>query len=201
MTRLPESIRRLIEQLSDLPSLGPRQARRLVFHLIGLGKNSIHDLAMSMRALEGVKICSQCFFVHENEGLLCDICGNAARKKGVIALVEKETDLLSIEHTGKFSGRYLILGSISKTGLLEEWQKLRLQALKNFAAKELGGKADEIIIALNPTANGDFHASALMRELRPIAQKITRLGRGLPSGGEIEFADDETLGSALEKRS
>jgi recombination protein RecR len=116
-------------------------------------------------------------------------------------IVEKETDLLSLENAGKFTGKYLVLGEIAKTGILESWQKLRLQNLKSIIQKEMQGKAEEIILALNPTSMGDFNASALARELEPFTKKISRLGRGLPTGGEIEFADDETLGSALERRS
>jgi recombination protein RecR len=116
-------------------------------------------------------------------------------------VVEKETDLLSLENAGKFNGRYFIIGEIPKTGILEDWQKLRLQNLKSCTQKELQGKAEEIILALNPTSTGDFNASLLARELESFAKKISRLGRGLPTGGEIEFADDETLGSALERRS
>ena len=116
-------------------------------------------------------------------------------------VLEKETDLLSIENTGKFPGRYFILGGVSKTGLMEDWQKLRLQNLKTFIEKTLGGQAEEIILAFNPTSFGDFGASLVEKELKPLTKKVTRLGRGLPTGGEIEFADDETLGSSLEGRS
>ena len=116
-------------------------------------------------------------------------------------VLEKETDLLSVEKTGKWNGRYFILGTIAKTGVLEEWQKLRLQSLKNVIAKELGGQIEEIILALNPTSIGDWNAGVLAKEFAPLAKKISRLGRGLPTGGEIEFADDETLGGALEHRS
>ena len=115
-------------------------------------------------------------------------------------VVEKETDLLSLENTGKFTGRYLIIGGNSKTGTLEEWQKLRLQSLKQFIEKEFAGQAQEIIIAFNPTSAGDFSAALIEKELKGFTKKISRLGRGLPTGGEIEFADDETLGSALERR-
>jgi len=112
--------------------------------------------------------------------------------------------LLSLENTGKFAGRYFVIGEIPKTGFLEESQKLRMQSLKNFITKEppagLGGKAEEIIFGFNPTSLGDFQASLLMKELAPFGKKISRLGRGLPTGGEIEFADDETLSSAMERR-
>ncbi len=106
---------------------------------------------------------------------------------------------MSIEKTGKFKGRYLIIGDLAKTGLLESEQKLRLNNLKNWIKKELG-EAEEIIIALNPTTYGDLNAKVLEKELSGFAKRITRLGRGIPTGGEIEFADDETLRSALERR-
>ena len=112
---------------------------------------------------------------------------------------------MSLESTDKFNGRYFILGSIPKSGVLEDWQKLRLQGLKTFIEKDLAhstssGQAEEIILGFNLTSVGDFHSSLLEKELKPLAKKISRLGRGLPTGGEIEFADDETLGSALERR-
>lgn len=199
--KLPSSVQKLIAALSELPSIGPRQATRLVFYLISQGEGRIHELARSLDELKKIKICERCFFIHENRGNLCDICSDPHRDKSLILVIEKETDLLSLENTGKFRGRYFILGPMPKTGLLADWQKLRLQSLKSFIQKELGGQAKEIILGMNPTSLGDFHASILTKELAPLAKKISRLGRGLPTGGEIEFADDETLGSALERRS
>ncbi|KKW17015.1 MAG: Recombination protein RecR [Parcubacteria group bacterium GW2011_GWA1_50_14] len=197
---LPEPIRRIAARLAELPSIGPRQAIRLAFHLINEGANSIHGLAEDLKNLQQIKTCERCFFVHQNTGGLCSICGDPKRAHNIVGIVEKETDLISIENTKKFNGRYLILGFIPKTGVLEDWQKLRLQNLKSFIQKEFGGQAEEIILAFSPTANGDFHASVITKELSPFAKKIARLGRGLPTGGEIEFADDETLGSALDQR-
>ena len=196
---LPSSVRKLIQALSELPSIGPRQATRLVFYLIGRGEAHIHELARNLDQLKKIKVCERCFFIHENAGSLCNICSDPHRNQSVIMLVEKETDLTSLENTGRFKGRYLILGPIPKTGALEDWQKLRLQSLKSVIAKE--GRAEEIILGLNPTSVGDFHASLLVKELAGSAKKISRLGRGLPTGGEIEFADDETLGASLERRS
>jgi recombination protein RecR len=199
--KLPESIRKLSRELAELPSIGPRQATRLAFYLVEQGQEAIRSLAKNIDDLRNIKICERCFFVHQNKENLCDICKSTVRKQGIIAIVEKETDLLSLENTSRFNGRYLILGPIPKTGLLDDSQKLRLQNLKSFIQKEVGGKAEEIILAFNPTSGGDFHASLLTKELAPFTKKISRLGRGLPTGGEIEFADDETLGSAIEKRS
>ncbi|MBM3257196.1 MAG: recombination protein RecR [Candidatus Liptonbacteria bacterium] len=199
--RLPESIRLFIEKLSELPSLGPRQATRVAFYLLRTGENNIKELGDAIHGMRKIRTCARCFFVHQNEDGLCEICRDPRRVSNIIMLVEKETDLMSLESTAKFKGKYLILGEIPKTGVLEGWQKLRLQNLKSLIQKEMNGRAEEIIVALNPTSVGDFNAATLGRELESFAKKISRLGRGLPTGGEIEFADDETLGSALERRS
>lgn len=201
MIRLPGSLRALIEELSELPSIGPRQATRLAFYLAQKGGQQVLDLAKNLEGLKNIKLCERCFFVHENSGSLCEICANKDRNPDKIMIVEKETDLISIENTNKFNGRYLILGVIPKTGILEELQKMRLESLKSFIKKELSSQAEEIILALNPTSIGDWNAGVLKKELEPYAKKITRLGRGLPTGGEIEFADDETLEGALNARS
>jgi recombination protein RecR len=201
MMKLPDPVQKVVDGLAELPSIGPRQAVRLAFYLIAQNKESLRTLAQSIDALRNIKICTRCFFIHQNEGDLCDVCANPARNQRVIMVVEKETDYLSLENTRKFSGRYFISGPIPKTGFLETWQKARLQSLRTFVETDLGGKADEIILAFNPTTLGDFQTSLLLKEIIPLATKVSRLGRGLPTGGEIEFADDETLGSALERRS
>jgi len=219
--KLPHPIARVADELAELPSIGPRQAIRLAFYLVGQNKESVRNLATAIDDLRNIKICERCFFIHQNPPTeaangapgesLCDICRNPNRNQRAIMVVEKETDLVSLENTGKFTGRYFIIGEITKTGILEEWQKLRVQALKSFIEKKLAngggqptkepGRADEIIFAFNPTALGDLQTSLLVKELAPLAKKNSRLGRGLPTGGEIEFADDQTLGSALERRS
>lgn len=205
---LPKPIQDIADQLSDLPSIGPRQAIRLAFYLVGKSQQDIRALALGIDNLRNVKICERCYFVHQNQENLCDICRNPNRNAHVIMVVEKETDLVSLENTKKFTGQYFIIGQIPKTGFLEEWQKTRLQNLKTRlqtdsaggAGGATAGQADELILAFNPTALGDLQASLLTKELAPFAKKISRLGRGLPTGGEIEFADDETLGSSLERR-
>lgn len=198
--QLPNPMQRVIAQLAELPSIGPRQATRLAFHLIGTGGGTVEMLANDLAELAKMKRCERCFFVHANQGILCDICANQNRRHDIIMVVEKETDLLSLENTGKFPGRYLVLGGIPRSGVLTEIQKLRVQSLRKFITETLGGKAAEIILALNPTTAGDFHTTIISKELGPLTTKLSRLGRGLPTGGEIEFADDETLGSALERR-
>lgn len=199
---LPDPIQKFIKIFSALPGIGLRQATRLAFHLINSGKNNIEETAGAIADLGRLKLCSRCFFVHQNpasNGNLCDICANHVRRRDVIAIVERETDLISLERTKKFKGVYLIFGEISKAGILESMQKLRLKHLENLI-KQNGKKAEEIILAFNPTTYGDLNASIVAKELTPYAEKISRLGRGIPTGGEIEFADDQTLGDALERR-
>lgn len=197
----PDAVKTFIERAAALPSIGPRQATRLAFHLVGRGKNSIRALAEALHDLERVKVCSRCYFMHDNAGLLCSICADPARERATIAVVEKETELISLERTGRFRGRYLVVGELAKTGVLDTETMLRLKTLAHWIKKELGGKANEIILALSPTTAGDLNADRIAKELAPHAERITRLGRGIPTGGEIEFADEETLAGALEKRS
>ncbi len=199
--RLPDPIQKVVDELSELPSIGPRQAIRLAFHLINEGPDRLRNLGGAIEGLAKMKVCTRCYFIHQNEGDLCDICANPARNAKTIMAVEKETDLLSLENTKKYTGRYFIIGQVPKTGFLEPWQRTRLAALARSVKEDLGGQADEIILAFNPTSLGDFQASLLMKELTPLAKRISRLGRGLPTGGEIEFSDDETLGASLERRS
>ena len=200
MDILPSNIQKLIELFSCLPSIGPRQATRLVFYLINQGPNKIVKLANQIQELEKIKICSFCFFPHQNQNGLCNICSNPERDPKTIMIVEKETDLISLEKATSFRGRYFIIGDISKKALFEDWQKLRIQNLKSFIQKNLRGKANEIILAFNPDSLGNLVASLIEKEIKDFALKITRLGRGLPTGGEIEFADDETLRSSIENR-
>ena len=197
--RTPKVIKSLVDILAALPGIGPRQAVRLAFYLIRQGKSSQKELEEAIASLQLVGICGRCFYIHEGEGL-CEICADEKRDHSVIAIVEKETDLMSIESTGKFKGRFLVLGEFGRGGLLEADQKLKLKSLKSWIEKELGGKAKEIVIAFNPNTQGDFVATQITKELEGAAKKMTRLGMGIPSGGEIEFADEEALGSALERR-
>jgi recombination protein RecR len=197
---LPEPVKNFIEVFSALPSIGARQATRLAFRLLGSGRAKIEELERAARDLKSVKLCSNCFFIHSNRGDFCSICEDKSRNQNIIAIVEKEIDLISLERTKKFKGKYLVLGELVKTGELDSQQKLRLSHLKGLIKKQ-GKKAEEIIIAVNPTTYGDLNASAIAKELTLYAEKITRLGRGIPTGGEIEFADEETLGSAIDRRS
>ena len=201
---MSDPIKKFVEVFSSLPGIGPRQATRLAFYLKNLGANNIQEISDVVAGLNYLKTCSECFSTHyQNQkiaGNLCPTCFNTQRNKGLIAIVEKETDLISLEKTKKFNGRYLILGDLKKDGILNEVQKLRLNSLKGSIKRDHNGQAEEIIIAINPTTHGDINANLILHELKDHAKKISRLGRGIPTGGEIEFADEDTLSGALDNR-
>ncbi len=198
--RTPEPIRKFADLFSELPGVGPRQSLRIALYVIHKGRGFIDSVSTALNGLKSVRICRRCFNLYENEGDLCEICSSALRNMDVIAIVEKETDLLSIEKTGRFNGRYLVIGDMRKAGILTSEQKIKLKSLEEEIKSLEGGKAKEIILALNPNPIGDVISSIIAEEIRPFSEKITRLGRGIPSGGEIEFADEETLGESIIKR-
>lgn len=187
---LPEPIKKFVDAFAKLPGIGPRQATRLAYHISSLGKGEVNEIAKSVDGLGALGRCKTCFLTTPGKDI-CQICSDPGRQQNLVAIVEKETDLLSLEKTKKFNGRYLVLGDLKKDGMLNEMQKLRLRTIKN---------ADEVILALNPTTYGDLNSTIITQELKDSAKLITRLGRGIPTGGEIEFADEETLSGALDNR-
>lgn len=195
---IPNSIKRFIEIFSNLPSIGPRQATRLAFYLASLDKATVAELESAVGGLKNLNRCERCFFFKEGQAPACAICSAPGRDQKTVAVVEKETDLLTLEKTGRFKGAYLVLGKLADKGIIEPAQKMRLESLKKRLQKE--GPLSELIIALNPTSIGDFTADIIKGEFKNLAQKITRLSRGIPTGGEIEFADEETLQSSFEHR-
>lgn len=198
---IPTALKRFVEIFQTLPGVGPRQAVRLAFFFINKGPGFQDDVSRVIADFKKIQICRDCFYIHENKSGLCNYCSDSNRDQSIIAIVEKGTDIISLENTKKFNGRYLILGDVRKKGILESDQKLRLKSLIGWIKKEKDGKAKEIIVAISPTLEGDMVANIIMAEVKPYAEKITRLGRGIPMGGEVEFADEETLGSAIERRS
>ncbi|HDL74860.1 MAG TPA: recombination protein RecR [bacterium] len=221
----PESIQKLIDKFSKFPTIGPRTAARFVFYLLHLSEKEIEELIDSISNLKkNITICSFCFNsfeqsfdspiakktweikkTMEDNSELCNICEDIKRDKTRICVVAKESDLISIEKTNKYSGLYFILGGTILTLQKKEIEKIRLNELKEriLDPKKFGlsnSKIKEVILALNPTTEGEATASYIERKLKPLEIKITKLARGLPVGGELEYADEETLGSALEGR-
>ncbi len=184
------SIQKLIAIFSKFPTVGPRTAGRFVFYLLKKSQGEIDELVQAIAALKkNIKICPSCFNPFESEeSEFCPICSAQTRNKTLLCVVEKETDLLALEKTKKYKGVYFILGE----------KQLRLKELEEKIKKNPGIK--EIIIAINPTTEGQATDLCLERLLKPFGKKISRLARGLPVGGELEYADEETLSSALEGR-
>lgn len=194
----PPLIQKLIDLFSKFPTVGPRTAARFVFYLLKLSKEETEELISTISKIrEKVKLCKSCFLPFESEGELCQICSNPGRDKTLLCIIEKESDLLSIENTKKYKGLYFILGGTISTLKKEGAKELRKDEL---LSRVKSSEFKEIIIAINPTTEGETTALYLERLLKPLGKKITRLGRGLPVGAELEYADEETLGSALEGR-
>jgi recombination protein RecR len=198
-------IQKLIEIFSKFPTIGPRTAARFVFYLINLKKEEAEAIANAIIDLKkNIKICSFCFNPYDpsttsgHDQGLCEICSSGMRDKSLLCIIEKETDLNSIEKTKKYNGRYFIFGGTISRLKRSEVEKLRVKDLQ-VRIKD-NKEIKEIIIAINPTAEGEATTLYLERLLKPYGKKITRLGRGLPIGGELEYADEETLSFALESR-
>ncbi|MEK7542983.1 MAG: toprim domain-containing protein [Patescibacteria group bacterium] len=197
---VPEQIKKFIELFSRLPSIGPRLATRLAFFLMDKDEQSFAELEHALGGLKKLDRCERCFFLKNTDKKLCDICSDKKRDSASIAIIEKETDLITIEKTGAFHGHYLVLGELAERGVLENNQKLRIKRLQSRINMELNGKARELIIALGLNSFGDFTATLIKQIFKDSAEKITRIGRGIPTGGSIEFADEETITSAFERR-
>jgi recombination protein RecR len=198
-TMYPPSIQKLIDLFSKFPTVGPRTAARFVFYLMKIPKEETEELINSISNLKKtVKICSFCFNPFEGEGELCKICAAPSRDKTLLCVVEKATDLITLEKTKKYNGLYFILGGTVSTFKKEDIKQLRTKELEERIKAH--PEIKEIIIAINPTTEGEATALYLERLLKPLNKKISRLGRGLPVGAELEYADEETLGAAFEGR-
>lgn len=189
----PKSFQKLIDYFASLPSIGPKLAERLVLHLWKYDKEKINDFSQSLKDLkEKIKFCKQCFNISEND--LCLICADKKRDKSVICVVEEPLDIIALEKTKKFNGLYHVLGG---TITAQNNKDLKINELKN-RLKNNGVK--EVILATNPTTEGEATALYLARLIKPLNIKTTRLARGLPTGGDIEYADEATLSGAIEGR-
>lgn len=196
---MPEKIRRLIEYITRLPGIGPRQATRLVLALLEWSPGDIEDFANALTALkQGPLLCTHCYNFTDSE--LCGICRNARRNQNHIAVVERVTDLQAIEKTGIWNGVYHVLGgAINPAGGVPP-EKLRFNELlvRVKKAKEQGNV--EVILATNPNTYGETTALYAEQELKPLGVTVTRLARGLAAGSTVEYADEITLANALRNR-
>jgi recombination protein RecR len=196
------TIQKLIDLFSKFPTVGPRTAARFVFHLMHKPKEEIEELITSISNLKtNIKICPLCLNPYESEAELCSVCSDSRRDKSLLCIVSNETDLMTIEKTKKYQGLYFILGGTVSRLKKADIEKLKVKELEKRIKN--GREIKEIILALNPTAEGEattLYLERLIKNLPVFKGRVTRLGRGLPLGGELEYADEETLSSALESR-
>lgn len=196
MPLTPSALNGLIEQLVRLPGIGPKTAQRLAFHLLKVPREEAAALAEAILALrDRTRICGRCFNLAEEE--LCPICQDLRRDRVLLCVVEEVNDLLAIEKTREFRGVYHVLGgSLSP---LDGRGPEQIRA-KELLARLEGGEVREVILATNPNVEGEATALYLLRLLKPFPVKVTRIARGLPMGGDLEYADEATLARALEGR-
>ena len=190
------AIQDLIDELGRLPGIGPKSAQRIAFHIIQSERVDISRLADVLRTVkEKVKFCTECGNISEEE--LCRICRDPRRDPTLICVVEESKDVIAIEKTREFRGKYHVLGgAISPIdGIGPENLRIR-ELMVRLAATEI----QEIIIATDPNLEGEATATYLSRLLKPLGVKVSRLASGLPVGGDLEYADEVTLGRAFEGR-
>ena len=190
------AIQDLIDELGRLPGIGPKSAQRIAFHIIQSERVDVTRLVDVLRTVkERVKFCTECGNISEEE--LCRICRDPRRDGTLICVVEESKDVMAIEKTREFRGKYHVLGgAISPIdGVGPEQLRIR-ELMVRLANPDIA----EIIIATDPNLEGEATASYLIRQIRPIGIKVSRLASGLPVGGDLEYADEVTLGRAFEGR-
>lgn len=205
----PEPIQNLIDIFIRFPGIGPKQAARFAFFLLKKDENEIENLSNAVKNLKSkVRFCSQCFRSMEKNYIdLCSICSDKKRDPNIIMVIEKESDLFNMERTGGFNGVYHLLGGVILPLNPDSSKNLHLKELFEKVKSLLGSgeKNVEVVLATNPTTDGDTTALYIDRILEPLKNhypnlKISRLGRGLSLGSELEYADEATIKHALTNR-
>lgn len=191
------TVQELIDQLGRLPGIGPKSAQRVAFHLLKVPTEDALRLSRAIvEAKERVSFCARCFNLAE-DGEECAICRDPRRESGVLCVVEDSQDIVAVERTQEFRGRYHVLqgafSPIDGVGV----DQLRVQELLTRVADE---EIAEVIVATNPNLEGEATAALLVKYLKPMGTRVTRIASGLPVGGDLEYADELTLGRALEGR-
>ena len=197
-TFLPRPVGRLIDAFARLPGIGPKTASRLTYYLLKAPEGESLELAEALQAMRrGTARCSVCLNISELGEDLCPICRDPGRDAGLICVVEAPLDVVALERTQAYHGRYHVLdGALSPVDGIGP-EDLRIEEL---VLRVAGGGVQEIILATNPTLEGEATALFLRRKLEGYTLRVTRLARGLPSGGDLEYADANTLSQALEGR-
>ena len=201
MSLLPHSIEKVIEELSKLPGIGPKTASRLTFYLYKLPETQFDVFAESVRRLKiGVTVCQVCF--NMSEAPVCAICVNKKRDPRLICAVEDPLDVLALEQTRKFGGLYHVLGGVISPidGIGPENLKITELIGRVKKIKDESGETVEIILATNPSLEGDATVMYIAKQLKPLGVKLTKLARGIPVGGDLEYTDELTLSDAIDFR-
>jgi len=192
----PEALARLIQELRRLPGIGPKSAQRLAFHILGREEADVVALATALtEAKRRIQRCRTCFNLADSQP--CRICSDPARDRGTICVVEEANDLVAMERTRTYAGLYHVL-----EGALSPLEGVGPEALRlpELLARVKAGGVREVILATNPTVEGEATAMYIAKQLRPLGVKVTRIARGVPVGGDLEYADEVTLARALEGR-
>jgi len=192
---LPEPIQNLVNALARLPGIGPKTASRLAFYLLRAPEETSRDLADALYQLKaGIAFCPVCFNITVAGRTECEICASAARDPALICVVEEPLDVIALERTDAFTGRYHVLhGTLNPIeGIGPE--DLRIREL---VGRVRAGGVSEVSLATNPSMEGDYTAAYLRQQILPLGVRVTRLARGLPVGGDLEYADQGTLVKAL----
>jgi recombination protein RecR len=195
---LPESIQSVINSLERLPGIGPKSASRLAFYLLRAPDEVSLDLSTALANLKSkTAFCQECFNITESGRERCEICESSQRDGSLICVVEEALDVLALERTAGFQGKYHVL-----QGVLSPIEGIGPDDLKikQLLARVSNGGIKETILATNPSMEGDATALYLRQQLEPLRVKVTRLARGLPVGGDLEYADQNTLLRALSGR-
>ncbi len=190
------AIQKLLDELEKLPGIGPKSAQRMAYHILNADRDDAIRLAEAIEEVKDtVRFCSRCF--NYAEGELCDICSSVRRDPSVICVVSEPRDIPPIERTGVYSGIYHVLG-----GALSPMEGIGPDELKikQLMARLTDESIEEIVIATNPNVEGETTATYLARLIKPLGIRVTRPASGLPVGGDLEFADEITLGRAMETR-
>ena len=196
-----EPVARLIEAFARLPGIGPKTAQRLTFHLLRTSDAEARTLAAALLAVrDQVVFCERCFNI--SDAAICPICRDPARDQARLCVVEEPLDVLALERTGEFKGLYHVLhGAISPIdGIGPDRLRIRELLERADAAAREGTPFDEVIMAPNPTLEGEATAMYLAERLEPVVGVVSRIARGLPVGGDLEYADEVTLIRALQGR-
>ncbi|RJQ08565.1 MAG: recombination protein RecR [Bacillota bacterium] len=195
-SQYPEALARLIQEFTRLPGIGPKSAQRLAFHVLRMEERDVLALATALAdAKRRIGRCSVCYNLADTQP--CHICGDPQRDRTVLCVVEEANDLIAMEKARTFGGLYHVL-----EGALSPLEGVGPEALRlpELVKRVKGGEFREVILATNPTVEGEATAMYIARLLRPLGVRLTRIARGVPVGGDLEYADEVTLARALEGR-